>query len=289
MTAETLAILSLDDDGHGRTASGEAFPMTVPGDRVVVDGDGRVTLIDPSPQRATPPCPLFGQCGGCSHQHLSDTLYADWMVGRVERAFARKGLTPPIKDLVRSPLAARRRVTLTAERTGEGIRVGYTQSRSHTVVDVTQCPAMAPPLAACLPALRTLAADAAGASGSARLTATLCANGVDAALTTPKPKPKKGRTKRRPDARPPPLATASDAIIRIALNGETLLQRDTPVVRFDGVDVPLPPGAFLQATREGEDGLIKAVREGVGTALRVADCFSGLGTFAAPLSRTASV
>jgi 23S rRNA (uracil1939-C5)-methyltransferase len=44
--------------------------------------------------------------------------------------------------------------------------------------------------------------------------------------------------------------------------------------------VPLPPGAFLQATTDGEQALVAAVREAVADAGRVADLFAGLGTFA---------
>jgi 23S rRNA (uracil1939-C5)-methyltransferase len=47
--------------------------------------------------------------------------------------------------------------------------------------------------------------------------------------------------------------------------------------------VPLPHGAFLQATEEGEAALIAAVREALGPARIVADLFAGLGTFALSL------
>ena len=55
------------------------------------------------------------------------------------------------------------------------------------------------------------------------------------------------------------------------------------------VAVPFPPGAFLQATAEGEAALLMAVREAVGSATKIADLFAGLGTFALPLSEAAQV
>jgi 23S rRNA (uracil1939-C5)-methyltransferase len=56
-----------------------------------------------------------------------------------------------------------------------------------------------------------------------------------------------------------------------------------------GVAVTLPPGAFLQATADGEAALVAAVREGIAGAGRVADLFCGVGTFALPLSKSARV
>ena len=42
-------------------------------------------------------------------------------------------------------------------------------------------------------------------------------------------------------------------------------------VTLGGTPVPLPHGAFLQATAEGEGALVHAVREAVGPARIVAD------------------
>ncbi|MDI1343253.1 MAG: methyltransferase, partial [Pseudolabrys sp.] len=52
---------------------------------------------------------------------------------------------------------------------------------------------------------------------------------------------------------------------------------------------PLPPGAFLQATAEGEATLARLVSEHAGSAKRVADLFCGIGTFALRLAEKARV
>lgn len=48
-------------------------------------------------------------------------------------------------------------------------------------------------------------------------------------------------------------------------------------------------GGFLQATVEGEAGLVAAVREATAGAARVADLFAGCGTFTLPLAEAAEV
>jgi 23S rRNA (uracil1939-C5)-methyltransferase len=54
-------------------------------------------------------------------------------------------------------------------------------------------------------------------------------------------------------------------------------------VTLGDVPVPLPIGAFLQATVDGEAVLVWMVREATKGAMRTADLFAGLGTFALSL------
>jgi 23S rRNA (uracil1939-C5)-methyltransferase len=61
---------------------------------------------------------------------------------------------------------------------------------------------------------------------------------------------------------------------RITRHGELVLQRATPTLRMGRATVALPPGAFLQATEEGEATLARLVLGHVGKAKAVADLFS---------------
>jgi 23S rRNA (uracil1939-C5)-methyltransferase len=53
--------------------------------------------------------------------------------------------------------------------------------------------------------------------------------------------------------------------------------------------VPLPPGAFLQATAEGETTLARLVIAHAGAAKNIADLFCGVGPFALRLAERARV
>src|SRR5215831_1757155 len=55
-------------------------PLSAPGDHILVHRvrDRRhyleaqsIEIIEKSPQRAVPPCPYFGDCGGCDFQQLA--------------------------------------------------------------------------------------------------------------------------------------------------------------------------------------------------------------------------
>ena len=61
-------------------------------------------------------------------------------------------------------------------------------------------------------------------------------------------------------------------------------KRTQPMLKIGRANVPLPPGAFLQATAEGEATLARLVIDHVGKAKRVADLFSGIGPFALRLA-----
>ena len=65
--------------------------------------------------------------------------------------------------------------------------------------------------------------------------------------------------------------------------------RQPPVQRFGTAGVTPPPGAFLQATKDGEQALLQAVLEATQGPKRVVDLFAGSGTFSLPLAQSAEV
>ncbi len=82
---------------------------------------------------------------------------------------------------------------------------------------------------------------------------------------------------------------AALGVTRLTADGESVTLGGTPEVDLSGVRVKLPPGAFLQASREAEGEMVALVREGVDGAKRIADLFAGLGTFTLALARSAAV
>src|SRR3970282_989056 len=78
--------LAIDDLAFGGEGVGRLDGYVIfvrgglPGDRLRVTltearsryGRGTIeAVLEPSPDRVTPPCPYFGQCGGCRPQHLA--------------------------------------------------------------------------------------------------------------------------------------------------------------------------------------------------------------------------
>ncbi|WP_315764110.1 class I SAM-dependent RNA methyltransferase [Sphingomonas sp. Y38-1Y] len=267
--------------GEGITASGRHVPLAAPGDRVFEDGS-----ILAGAHRQASPCRHYPQCGGCQLQHLDDVAYAAYLHDRVEGALRSQGLEAPIRPAIVSPPRTRRRATLHAERRGRQVHLGFTQAQSHALIDLDECWILAPELFALLQPLRGLLAAQLPQSGRIDVHLTLADQGVDVVL--------KGRLAEGLAATEAITAFARrHKLARLSIDdtyGPEARWAPEPVtVTLGGVAVPLPPGSFLQATREGEAALVDTAREIVGDARIVADLFAGLGTFALGVDPSARV
>ncbi|MCW6534320.1 class I SAM-dependent RNA methyltransferase [Sphingomonas lycopersici] len=271
MSVTETEIIRVAARGDGVTADGRHAPFAAPGDMLADDG-----TLTPGPHHATPPCRHFPACGGCQLQHLDDATWGDFIVDRVASALAAQGLETEIRAPALSPPHTRRRATLHWEPAG---RLGFTGEKSHAIVDLAECHVLAPELFALVAPLKRLL-------GRLRLKRrldlhlTLADQGVDVLII---------------GALPEGLEAAEavtdfaqrHALARVAFDegygAEVRWEPDAVTVTLGDVPVPLPPAAFLQATREGEAALVAAMQEAVAGAPTVADLFAGLGTFALTL------
>ncbi len=273
-------------------------PLGVPGDRVNArlarDKDGRLVgriraVLAASPSRATPPCRHFGDrpeggCGGCALQHIDAEAYRAWKLAQLEAALARHGIAADvIEPIAVSPPASRRRADLTASRKKEGVVLGFNARGSHRVVDLAECHVLRPSLVALFPPLRELLAPLMKPGDGAEVLLAATDSGADLVLVTAI---EMGLGARERIAA---FAQRHDAT-RVARahpkrpGVETLLERRPVRMIIGDVPVPLPPGAFLQATAEGEAALRDFVCAAAAQAKRVADLYAGIGTFTFPLA-----
>lgn len=279
---DTLRIERLDADGFGVTADGDVLPGTLPGEALVRRPDGTAAILEPSPDRVSPPCPHARACGGCALQHAADGFVAAWKQERVAAALARQGLVAPFRPIHVSPPGTRRRATLAGRRLKSGALVGFRAARSHDIVAIPGCRLLHPALMAALPGLAALTVAGGSRAGVLRLAVTATGTGVDVAATG-------GKDAQGPLAAQLAGIAAGAGFARLTWNGVPLAQPAVPRLTLGRAPVALPPGAFLQATAEGEAALLAAVRDALAGATRIADLFAGVGTFALPLAEAAEV
>jgi 23S rRNA (uracil1939-C5)-methyltransferase len=265
-------------------------PRTLPGETIAIgpiQGTGRARraalteILTASPDRIRPPCPHFANCGGCTLQHWRDDAYAAWKRGLVVAALAQAGFdTSRVGPLIRTPPHARRRMDFAAERIHGGLQLGLHQAHSKTIVDMATCPVLHPALLALVAPLRTLLSSLAALRRTGSVLANLLDSGPDLLLRTDGPLATPDRAKIAAFA-------AAHHIDRIAwsLNDgppETAALLSTPYVMFAGHQVEPPPGAFLQASAEGEAAIVAAVLAGLPEKLtqksRAIELYAGCGT-----------
>jgi 23S rRNA (uracil1939-C5)-methyltransferase len=277
--------------GDGVAAGPVYAPLTLPGERVraSVAGDRAefTEILEASAERIAPPCPHFGDCGGCALQHWAHAPYLAWKVEQVRAALASVRIETKILPPFASPPHSRRRLALHARRLGARAAVGFKARRSWRLVEIGVCPIADPRLEAALPALAELAAPFFEHPKSApTLHVTLTETGLDIDVT--------GVERRAgglsADARVT-IAERAAALdfARVTLAGEVLYLARQPIVRLGRAMVPLPPGAFLQAVPAAEAAMAAFVAEAVGDATQVADLYCGVGTLTFKLAETAAV
>jgi 23S rRNA (uracil1939-C5)-methyltransferase len=286
VTEREVTIQRLGHRGDG-VAEGPVFvPRVLPGEvvRGLVESDRMPApkIVTPVPDRVAAPCPHYARCGGCALQHASDGFVAAWKQQVVAEALRAQGLTAPFAEIAVSPPGARRRAVLAGRRLKKGVLVGFHTRASDTIVPVPDCTVLDPRLRAALPGLEAVVALAGSRSATLDLAVTATDAGVDVSVTGGKPADAALTQALAEVARTHDLA-------RLTLNGETVAARRPPLVSFDGLTVRPPPGAFLQATPQGEAALRAGVAAAVGDATRIVDLFAGCGTFALPLARQAAV
>jgi 23S rRNA (uracil1939-C5)-methyltransferase len=261
--------------GDGVTASGRHVGFAAPGDLLLEDG-----TLELGSGHQSPPCGLFPRCGGCQLQHLTDAAYTDYCASRVAGALAQHGLEAEVLPAHLSSPRTRRRASLRALRAGGGVVLGFNEAGSNRIVDMTECHILHPALFDLLAPLRRLLASMIPAKRTADVQLTLVDQGVDVAL--------KGVEVAGLEAVEALTGFCERHVLaRLSIDegygAETRFEPQPATVTLGGASVGFPPGAFLQATADGEAALVEAVQRATADSQRTADLFSGLGTFALAL------
>ena len=297
--------MGADGDGVAPLPDGKFLyaPNTLPGEWVQPGdltrrGEGwtaAATVLEPAPERVTPPCPHFGPCGGCTVQHWRDDSYAAWKASLVAETMQRLGWDGPEPTLARTPPGARRRMDLAIRRDGPRILLGLHRRKSSDIVDMQACPVLHPTLFALLQALRPVLLRLTGLRRDGSAVINLLDSGPDLLLRT--------------DG----VLSAGDRVLLTTLANQhgmpriswaTGLQRGSlgapepacllrpAVTALGGVETRVPPGAFLQASAEGETAIVAAVLAALPAMpakARVVELFAGVGSLTHAIATRARV
>jgi 23S rRNA (uracil1939-C5)-methyltransferase len=286
----TLNILEIGARGDGvAEEAGQRYfvPFVLPGEIVEAEpgakrGEGfaatAVEVIAPSRHREHAPCPHFTVCGGCALQHWRRDVYTAWKIGLIERALRQRGVEAPAfgPPLVGVP-GERRRVDFVLRRQGRRVLAGFHERASTRIVDVGTCVIARPSLMALLQALRAGLADVLPDGAAADAVANETDSGLDV-LIRPHKRLDLSLERRRSLVE---LAERAD-LARLSWGDrnrpEPIVVRRAPLLVLGDLTIEPPPGAFLQATKRGEQAMRAKVTAWAGDSGRMADLFAGVGS-----------
>lgn len=109
-------------------------------------------VIEPSPHRVDPPCPLFGICGGCQYQNLDYEEQLRWKRQQVAELLERMArINAPVSPVVPSPRQYHYRSKITPHfhrpKRGEIGAIGFLRAGTrNSIVDVPRCEIAMPEL-----------------------------------------------------------------------------------------------------------------------------------------------
>lgn len=223
-------------------------------------------------------CIHFGTCGGCAVQDMASAEYRALKRETVVHALVRHGVEATVAQAVEVPEGTRRRCVLKIAKRDGAVAIGFHARASHDIVDMRECRVLTPALTALVPRLRAVMGDILRDDDGAEARVTQTDSGFDLVLRWKKPS--------APGLVAQLAAWAErSGVARIASNNDILVELGAPMLRIGEVQVRLPPGAFLQPTREGEIFLQSAAAEGLSKAKSAVDLFAGCGTFSLALAR----
>ena len=101
---------------------------------------GRVAeVLEPSPARQAPDCPLYPRCGGCQLRHMTYEEELRFKRQKVEDALRRIGGWDGTVEIIHGAQAPERYRNKIQFPVSEGPKVGFFRARSHDVIDAPDC------------------------------------------------------------------------------------------------------------------------------------------------------
>jgi 23S rRNA (uracil1939-C5)-methyltransferase len=237
-------------------------------------------VIEASPHRVAPPCPYFGDCGGCQLQHAAYAHQLGLKRQVVDEAWARAGLRLPPDTSVLGmdePWRYRIRGEFEAVASSDGWRFGFHRMRSHSVLPIDSCIIHDERIEHALPAF-------AQASNELRLT------GLQDLLLTVEPTGPGLMWRLRFHGREPewPREAFAHRVAEL-LPGTTVLE-DAITLEFWGMTFRVRSDTFVQTNYRQMLVLYQTALDmlQVKANERVLDLYAGIGTISAAVARDAA-
>lgn len=253
-----------------------------------------VELLDRSPQRTTPFCPVFGTCGGCQVQHLRYAAQLVWKRGLVENALQRiggiKGATVAETIGMDDARAYRNKMALVVDHENGRASFGFYAARTHDVVPIRGCPIVMPVLDRTIGQLWDVAGSGIGevfdgARHVVARAASISGEGV-ASVTTERASPQLAHLGAELGAALPAI-TGVDNSYELPSENAVMGRRHATVYgsaemeeEIAGIRFRVSPASFFQVNAKMVGKIFAFIGAHAPPVERLVDLYCGAGTFA---------
>ena len=263
------------------------------------------SVASPSPDRAQPPCPHFGDCGGCQIQHISYPAQLRHKTAMVRDAIARIGGMPDIEvadawGMGKEPWFYRNRAEYHAALDASGhLILGFARHHSHDTVSLRECNLQHPfsesvrkAVLAHMSRVAQTPAERAGLLGVETLVSFASGKGIVTLVC---------------DGRPPFVGSLAEAlradlpdlagVLAARRRGHAAHRSPAELVwgeyyiaeQLAGQEYRVSADSFFQSNPAQAGRIVELVGEWAGVAKTdsILDLYSGVGTFLLPFARGA--
>lgn len=251
-----------------------------------------VEILEGSPQRREPFCPVFGACGGCQLQHLSYSEQLRWKRDVVRETMRRIGGIdrPEVCETTgtSNARAYRNKMSLVVDPNREPPALGFYRPRSHDVVTIEGCPVVTEPLQRVLcrlDELRAVEPVTAMLREARHIVARASSAGVSVlTITTAR---RSGNADRAAPFLMREIAGLAGVTNSFELSNENAILgrrhcvlggRGEIAETIAGIRYRISPRSFFQVNTEIVGRIFEAIEPWL-TARRVVDLYCGVGTF----------
>jgi 23S rRNA (uracil1939-C5)-methyltransferase len=222
-----------------------------------------IGIVAPASERATPGCPVFGECGGCQLQHMDYAAQLTWKRERVVAALQEAGFSnPPVEPAIGcdSPWGYRNHMRFSVNWEGQP---GLTARGSHRILPLTACPLAHPRIN---DALATLAVER---------------------LARPQVVIRYGVATGRMLIQPQPAGDAQNRLCAAGLD----VRDETIEEEMGGARFRIRPSSFFQTNTAQANRMSELVLDHMpsGPDVTLVDAYCGVGVFARLLAERAGI
>ncbi|MDH3532674.1 MAG: 23S rRNA (uracil(1939)-C(5))-methyltransferase RlmD [Gammaproteobacteria bacterium] len=304
---ETARIAAVTHDGRGiaelpgkkvfvaGALSGEQVRFQRRKSRRSFDEAELLDVIEASPQRIEPRCAVFGRCGGCALQHVSNSEQRELKSQALRDSLERIGKVQAaswLEPIVGSPWHYRRRARLAVKdvRAKGRVLVGFRERHAPFITDMHRCEVLATPIDTMLDPLSELIGALSIRARLPQIEVAVAENAVALVF----------RVLDRPTAADESLlrefGAAHDTRIYLQSGGIDSVEMLHPSTAVDALSYSLPefdlcvefdPTGFVQINSDVNRRMVSRAVELLdpGAGDRVLDLFCGIGNFSLPLAR----